>query len=137
MENDLFVPDALDDERAIRALVDCWMQASAENDLETVLELMTDDVIFEVPGIEPFDKATFAANSRSMGDARVEGNSEIVELQINGDWAFLRNHLRIAVIGPNGAPAQRRSGYTLTLLRKEGDGKWRVMRDANLLTPDD
>jgi len=28
----------------------------------------------------------------------------------------------------------RRSGYTLTILRKEADGKWRLARDANLLT---
>ena len=127
----------VDDERSIRQVVDRWMKASAANDLDTVLDLMTDDVIFEVPGQEPFGKEVFAANSRSMGNMRVEGTSNIVELQINGDWAFLRNHLRIAVIGPDGAPAQRRSGYTLTLLRKESDGQWRVMRDANMLTPED
>ena len=134
---DLAPSDTLDDERAIRTLVDRWMKASAENDLDTVLGLMTDDVIFEVPGMEPFGKEIFATNSRSMGDMRVEGTSDIVELQINGNWAFLRNHMRIAVTGPDGAPAQRRSGYTLTLLRKESDGQWRVMRDANLLTPED
>jgi ketosteroid isomerase-like protein len=27
----------------------------------------------------------------------------------------------------------RRSGYTLTLLRKEADGQWRIARDANLM----
>jgi uncharacterized protein (TIGR02246 family) len=72
-----------------------------------------------------------------MGESRVDGTSDIVELQVNGDWAFLRNHLRIAVIGPDGKIGHRRSGYTLTLLRKESDGQWRIMRDANLLTPDD
>ena len=30
----------------------------------------------------------------------------------------------------------RRSGYTLTLLRKEPDGRWVLFRDANLLTPE-
>jgi len=28
----------------------------------------------------------------------------------------------------------RRAGYALTLLRKEADGRWRLARDANLLT---
>lgn len=28
----------------------------------------------------------------------------------------------------------RRTGYTLTILRKEPDRKWRLARDANLLT---
>jgi uncharacterized protein (TIGR02246 family) len=129
-------PDTRDDERAIRALVDRWMQASVDNDLDTVLGLMTDDVVFEVPGKEPFGKEGFAANSRARGDARVEGTSDIAELQVNGDWAFLRNHLRIAVISPDGTATHRMSGYTLTLLRRESDGEWRIMRDANLLTPD-
>jgi uncharacterized protein (TIGR02246 family) len=128
---------AVDDERSIRELVDRWMKASAAGDLDTVLGLMTDDVVFEVPGQEPFGKKAFAANSRGMGSARVDGDSKIVELQVNGDWAFLRNHLRIALISPDGTASHRRSGYTLTLLRKEDDGQWRIMRDANLLTAED
>jgi len=130
-------PDTRDDEQAIRVLVDRWMKASLENDLETVLGLMTDDVVFEVPGKEPFGKEGFAANSRARGDARVEGTSDIAELQVNGDWAFLRNHLRVALIGPDGTQSHRLSGYTLTLLTRESDGEWRIMRDANMLTPDD
>jgi uncharacterized protein (TIGR02246 family) len=129
-------PDTRDDEQAIRALVDRWMKASVDNDLDTVLGLMTDDVVFQVPGKAPFGRDEFAANSRARGDARVEGSSDIAELQVNGDWAFLRNHLRIAVVSPDGTAAHRMSGYTLTLLRKEDDGQWRIMRDANLLTPD-
>jgi ketosteroid isomerase-like protein len=30
----------------------------------------------------------------------------------------------------------RRSGYTLTVLQKCDDGRWRVARDANLLMPE-
>jgi len=44
------------DERAIRDLVDTWMTASREGDTATVLSLMSDDVIFMVPGREPFGK---------------------------------------------------------------------------------
>jgi ketosteroid isomerase-like protein len=35
---------------------------------------------------------------------------------------------------PGGGKTVRRSGYTLTILRKESDGKWRLARDANSLT---
>jgi ketosteroid isomerase-like protein len=35
-----------------------------------------------------------------------------------------------------GGTPMRRSGYTLTILRKEPDGRWVLARDANLLTPD-
>jgi ketosteroid isomerase-like protein len=34
---------------------------------------------------------------------------------------------------PGGTPI-RRAGYTLTILRKEADGKWLLARDANLVT---
>ena len=36
---------------------------------------------------------------------------------------------------PPGAPPSRRTGYTLTLLRKEASGRWLLVRDANLLAP--
>jgi len=122
-----------DDERAIRSLIDTWMEASKAGDLKTVLSLMTDDVVFMVPGKEPFGKAEFAATSEGMKNVRVEGQSEIKELKVLGDWAYMRNHLLITVTPPNGQP-MRRSGYTLTMVRKEPDGRWRLARDANLLT---
>ncbi|TGV80367.1 SgcJ/EcaC family oxidoreductase, partial [Mesorhizobium sp. M00.F.Ca.ET.149.01.1.1] len=35
-----------DDEAAIRHVVETWMEASRRGDLEAVLGLMTDDVVF-------------------------------------------------------------------------------------------
>ena len=125
----------MDDERAIRSLIDTWMEASKAGDLKTVLSLMTDDVVFMVPGKEPFGKAEFAATSEGMKNVRIEGTSEIKELKLLGNWAYLRNHLKITVTPANGQP-MRRSGYTLTIVRKEPDGRWRLARDANLLTAD-
>ena len=121
-----------DDERAIRDLVATWMAASKAGDQDTVLGLMTDDVVFMVPGREPFGKEAFAAASQGMQGMRIEGTSDIVELQVLGDWAYLRNRLNVTITPPGGAPTTR-SGYTLTILRKEADGNWRLARDANLL----
>ena len=122
-----------DDEKAIRKLVETWMVASRSGDTATVLGLMTDDVIFMVPGKEPFGKEAFARASENRGDIRLEGTSEIIELQVLGNWAFIRNRIDMALI-PAGGDRIDKSGYTLTLLRKEPDGKWRLARDANLLT---
>ena len=121
------------DERAIRELVDTWMKASRAGDTETVLSLMSDDVIFMVPGREPFGKQTFAANSRSMDGAKLEGSADIRELRVLGDWAYLRNLIEITITPPGGE-AVRRSGFTLTILRKEPDGRWVLARDANLVS---
>ena len=99
------------DERAIRELVATWMAASRAGDLDTVLGLMTEDVVFMVPGRAPFGKEAFAAQSRGMGEARLEGTSDIRELRILGDWAFMRNHIEISLTPPaenrGAAPATR------------------------------
>ena len=122
-----------DDERAIRALVETWIRASRAGDLATVLDLMTDDVIFMVPGQKPFGKDAYAATAAGAKNIDIEGRSDIQELRVLGDWAFLRNYLEMTITPPGGAPVHR-AGYTLTVLRKETDGRWRLARDANLVT---
>jgi len=119
-----------EDERAIREVVATWLDASKRGDTAAVLSLMTDDVVFLVPGQKPFGKAAFAAEAQN--DMQIEGQSTIEELTVLGNWAHLRTHLSITVTVPDRDPV-RRSGYTLTIMRKEADGKWRLARDANLL----
>jgi len=122
-----------DDERAIRELVATWMAASQSGDVATVLDLMADDVVFMVPGREPFGKDAFAAASQSMKDVRFEGSYDIREIKVLGDWAYLRNQISISITPPGGE-AVRRAGYTLSILHKRPDGKWMLARDANLVT---
>jgi len=122
-----------DDERAIRDLVASWMAASQAGDLETVLSLMADDVVFMVPGREPFGKEAFAAMSKGMDGVRMDGRGDIKEIEVLGDSAYLRNHLTVTMTPPDGESVTR-AGYPLTILRKQPDGKWLLARDANLLT---
>jgi uncharacterized protein (TIGR02246 family) len=123
-----------DDERAIREVIATWMRASAAGDVAAVLELMTDDVVFLVPGQEPFGKEAFAAASNAMKGAALEGKSDPREIEVLGDWEYARSYLEIAMT-PAGGTTVRRKGFTLSIFRKGGDGRWRLARDANLLTP--
>jgi ketosteroid isomerase-like protein len=68
-----------------------------------------------------------------MKDLRIEGTSDIEELKILGDWAYMRNRLTVTVLTEGGEPMLRRTGYTLSILRKEPDRRWMRARDANLL----
>jgi uncharacterized protein (TIGR02246 family) len=122
-----------DDERAIRALVDEWMAATKAGDTQKVLSLMTDDVLFTVSGQAPFGKDAFRAMSENAKGIQMEGAADILELEIRGDWAWLRNYIDITVSPPGGEPV-RRSGYTLSILRREPDGRWLLLRDANLVS---
>jgi uncharacterized protein (TIGR02246 family) len=121
-----------EDEKAIRALIDRWMSATKAGDLAAVLGMMTDDVVFLVPGQEPFGKAEFVAASAGMKDVEISGISEIQEIEVVGTWAFLRNRIEITMT-PHGGASVRRVGYTLTVMKKGVDGAWRLARDANLL----
>jgi len=121
-----------DDERAIRDLVATWMAASQAGDVATVLGLMADDIVFMVPGREPFGKEAFAAASQSMKDVRFEGSYDIREIKVLGNWAYLRNYITVTMTPTGGEPV-RRAGYTLSILRKEASGKWMLARDANLV----
>ena len=124
-----------EDEIAIRRLVADWVEATKRGDLDTVLALMTDDVVFLVPGKPPMiGKPAFAAASRAQaahGTPEFEGRSEIQEISVQGDWAWMWTRLSVSITPP-GRQAVARSGHTLTILRKEG-GRWLLARDANLL----
>ena len=122
-----------DDEKAIRELVDTWMDASRRGDTTAILELMTDDVLFMTPSREPFGKEAFRQSSEAMRDIRMEGRAEIQELEVLGDRAWIRNHIGLVLTPSEGEPLHR-SGYTLTVLRKGEDGRWRLFRDANLVS---
>jgi uncharacterized protein (TIGR02246 family) len=123
------------DEQAIRDMVASWLAASKAGDLTAVLNLMSDEAIFMAPGQEPFGKEAFAASSKAMEGVQIDGTSEIVELKILDGWAWIRNRLRVTITPPGGKPMIR-SGYTLSILRKNPDGKWVIARDANLLAPE-
>lgn len=122
------------DEKAIRELIATWMQATKSGDAATVLRLLADDVVFLVAGQPPFGKDAFAKGLTAMKDVEFEGRSDIEELKVLGSWAYLRNRLEVTIT-PRGGRPQRRGGYTLTILRKEPDGRWVLARDANLLAP--
>jgi len=120
------------DEQAIRDLVTTWLEATKRRDWDTVRSFMADDIIFMVPGQEPFGKEAW---SGMMSDARVEGQSDIQEIMVLGEWAWMRQHLSVTVTPPKGEPLVL-SGYTLAILRKRTDGKWVLARDANLVIPE-
>jgi uncharacterized protein (TIGR02246 family) len=125
------------DEQEIRQLVAPWTAATKAGDVDTVLGLMTDDVVFLVPGRPPMRKAEFASALRAQTGksmAKIDSSSEIQEIQVAGDWAFMGTKLSVTASPPDGSEPVEQAGHTLTVLRKI-DNKWFLARDANLLAP--
>ncbi len=123
------------DEKEIRELVQKWMAATKSGDVATVLSLLTDDVVFLGAGRPPMTKDSFAAASAAQakpGSPQIDGTSEIQEIKVLGDWAFMWTKLRVSVQPPGTTKPIVREGNTLSILRKN-NGRWQLARDANML----
>src|SRR6185503_1609689 len=107
------------DEQAIRDMVSKWLEASRAHDTETVLNLMTDDVIFLGCGRPPMrGKSDFATSQAALAKASIEARGEIQEVKVFGEWAYIWTNLTV-VITPEGGGPMKRSGNTLSVLKKE------------------
>lgn len=95
---------------------------------------MADDVVFLVAGQPPFGKAQFAKGMDALASHRIVSNSDVREVVVSGDLAYARTQLSVTMTPVAGGPPLRRSGPTLSILRRVADGRWLLARDANLLT---
>jgi uncharacterized protein (TIGR02246 family) len=125
----------MNDEQQIRELIATWLRVSAEGDLSKILPLMAEDVVFLVAGQPPMrGREAFAASFAGwQGKFSLETDCEIQEIQVSENLAYSWTRLSVTMTPIPGGPANRRSGYTLTVLRKTPDGAWQIFRDANLL----
>jgi uncharacterized protein (TIGR02246 family) len=127
----------MNDADQIRLLVRRWIEATRDGDIDTVLSLMTEDVVFLVAGQPPMvGREQFAKGMRAMlAEHVIESNSEIEEVVVAGDMAYTRTQLAVTIVSKHGKLPMQRKGHTLSIFRKEADGQWRLARDANLLGP--
>lgn len=123
------------DETAIRAVIARWLAATHDGKVDEVLELMAPDAIFLTAGQPPMQgHAAFADTLRHvLHDNAIESSSEIDEVEVAGDMAYCRTTLSVTIVSRHGKLPLRRTGHTLSILRKGADGQWRVTRDANML----
>jgi uncharacterized protein (TIGR02246 family) len=114
------------DEQQIRKAIERWREASAAGDLESVLSLMADDVVFLTPSQPPMTKDIFAKSFLAL-PAKIEMQQEIKEIYVSGDLAYCWSHITVTIA------RNRRAGHILTIFRKLKSGQWVLSRDANLL----
>jgi uncharacterized protein (TIGR02246 family) len=108
------------DEEQIRTLVQTWQSATKAGDVDSVLGLMTEDVVFLVPGRPPTSKAEFAVLSQvPPGSPRPEFEStfEIQEIHVSGDMAYFWTKLAVTFTPPDAIQPIERAGHTLTVPR--------------------
>jgi uncharacterized protein (TIGR02246 family) len=128
------------DEQEIRWLVANWIEATRRGDTRSILDLMAEDVVFLLPGRPPmigkaaFEKSLKAQSTSPDSRPQFDAFSEIHEIQVLGDWAFMWTKLKVTVTPPGNASSLALAGHTLSVLKKQ-NGKWLIARDANMLAP--
>lgn len=125
------------EEQAIRQLIALWHSATARGDVDTVLGLMDENAVFLVAGHPPMrGREGFSQGLRGLLKThRIESTSEIQEVEVSGSLAYVWNRLEVKVIALADGKAVTRSGNALSILHKQSDGQWRLVRDANMLAP--
>ena len=124
------------DQQAIREVLALWHRATAAGDVNTVLNLMAEDVVFLVPGHPPMrGRGAFEQGLRALlAQHQIESTGEIQEVEVSGDLAYAWSMLTVRIVPLAGGNATIRTGNAVSILRKQGDGSWVVVRDANLLS---
>ena|SRR5438128_9201006 len=109
--------------------MDEWRRLTAEGDLEGLLSLLADDVIFLTPGNPPITKNDFAIGFRDVaGKARIETMQDVKEIRVSGDIASAWSHLTV-VLTPKQARHRRNRGTSCPFFsdRLLENGCWLAM----------
>jgi uncharacterized protein (TIGR02246 family) len=124
------------DEQAIHDVHSTWIAAVNAGDLDRLLSLMADDVVFLSPGQAPFGRdgfsVTFWAAHRQV---QIHCTSELEEVVVIGEVAYTRSRDALSVTPRQGGQATQLSGYRITIYREQPDGRWLLARDAHTLSP--
>ena len=111
-----------------------WRRLTAEGNLDGLLLLLTDDVVFLTPGNPPMTKQDFTKGFREVsGKARIEAFQDVKEIHASGDIATAWSHLTVVLTPKDGGNKSEASGYVLTVFHRSPSGKWLLARDANLV----
>jgi len=133
------VPDqasAADAIAVIQNRIHQWQDATAAGDVDSLLDLMDEEVIFLVAGNAPMKgRQQFAQNLHAVLQTHsIASRSEIHEIVVQTDLAYSWAYLQVSISPRLGGQPIQRSGNVLSIWRLQADGKWRISRDANLLT---
>lgn len=111
---------------------EAYVSAINANDLESLLAMLTEDVVFLSPhepvmvgkaAVRPWAEAYLKAFA-------IRWEKVSLEFVVSGDWAFERYSYRSTDTPKGGGAAVEDTGKGLVIYHHDPDGKWRVARDA-------
>ena len=119
----------------IEALSARWLAAERRQDLEAMLEMVTDDAVFLLPnGQSLAGKGAIAALFRSFFAAFSSDHQAVTkEVQVLDTWAYAWGVETTVLTPRSGGPPVRLRGFGFSVLHRGQDGQWRFARGINNL----
>jgi uncharacterized protein (TIGR02246 family) len=126
----------MDDEAAIRRLLEKWHIAIRAGDFRAVVELMTTDAVFLRAGQPALDRSAFiaAAADPPRWSPIVEFAGNIREIRVDKNFAYMWADISSATRTSRWTPLVRKRGSSLSVFRKES-GNWLMAHSADTSIP--
>ena len=123
--------------KAILMLLGKWREARRAKDIDAILELVTDDVVFLPSSLPPTEgKGAVEEMYRTFFPRYREIRHEAIieEVWVEGDWAFLWGTDELCLMPESGETETNLKGKGLSILKRQSDGSWRFWRGINNMT---
>jgi ketosteroid isomerase-like protein len=109
-----------------------YVRVINSNNLDSLMSMMTDDVVFLAAGSKP---VIGKAAVREWADGYIKAfhthwDKPVQEFTVSGDWAIERYNYTSTDTPVAGGKDVVDTGWGLVLYHREPDGVWRVARDA-------
>jgi len=125
------------DEERIRELAEVWAEAVRAGDVETLLDLVTEDVVFLPPTGDPIRGRPRVGDlyRQAFAQRRLEPSVVVEEVRIFGDHAMSWGTDALTSTPKGGGAPIERSGRSMSVHRRGDDGRWRVSHGINNMVP--
>ena len=118
--------DPAEDEAAIRALARQGLEAENNEDLESFLNLVTDDaVVLTAEGPVKGKDAIRKVLAASFAELDWEEDWTLEEVEISGDLAVMWGPIELKQTLRQGGDSSHSTGYHLDVARRLPDGSWK------------
>ena len=109
-----------------------YVEAINSNDVDKLMEIMTDDVVFMAPNSAPVIGAEqLRPWLQGYVDAfKTHWDKTVDEFVVTGDWAFERYSYKSTDTPHAGGDPYIDTGWGIVIYHHDQDGHWRVARDA-------
>lgn len=130
--NDAKLDGPPEDVAAVLTAIAAWDTATRKGDRAALLALVTEDCVFMAPGMAPIrGRATLAPLLEGYDQLSLEPLFDLQELVVLGDWAFAWGRDELTAVVRSSGAIRSAAGWAVTILRRDGDGRWRFARGIN------